>query len=192
MILKELFEKVDKSKRFKCTVEINTMANLMGINDMWSVWADQDRLVSYYVASWYCTDSFVGMKVYFFDDVPVALSTQTGRKSDENIRWVSQELFDEVFNYVLSFKEPETGNCHTLNLEEEILDMYPINFYEQLFDYHKTKAVYQGKDVTVLRGNPSGNENGKYHPETVEIKFEDGTTKWVILEGNVFFKYNLK
>ena len=151
-----------------------------------------NKLKSYYIGSWYCTDSYVGYKVYFLHDLlhdePVAVSSQIGRKMDEEFEWVSAEAYHRVKKYVMSFTKHE-DDVALADLDEEIGESYKIDFNSQLFEYHFDIPLYQGKKVKIIERE----KLGKYFniEQRVLIKFEDGDDKWVNVR-ELDFPYNLK
>ena len=194
MKVKDILNRVDKSPQFKDNVFIGDIAEKMF--DLYDIQHQdkQDRLTAYYIANWYCTDTYVGSKVYFFDDEPVAISTRSGRKSSENFDWISMESYKRVYDYVLNFKNEEFENISILDLDEEFKETYKVEFYCQMFKHHKENALYQGNKVKIIDFNDSHyagfNFDGQLFPETVLIKFEDKHTEWIQTK-ELDFKYNL-
>lgn len=54
------------------------------------------RMRKLWLASWICTDTRVGLAVYELDGRPVAVSTQSARKNDEAIHFLSKESAEQV------------------------------------------------------------------------------------------------
>ena len=191
MILSELIQRVNKAKEFENKVYIGDLAEPMfGLYDIHN-YDDQLRLTSYYIRSWHCTDSRVGYRVYFFDDVFVAISYQGGRKSSEEFEWSSTEAYNSLKEYFLTFeiKEVLIDVIDLIDLSEDFGETYQIQFHSQMYEHHKNNALYRGVQVSVIGFKDSFND-GVYHPETVNIKFEDGTNKWVEPK-KLDFKYNI-
>lgn len=190
MRIKDIIYKVDKSEKFKCDVYIGEIAGEFHLDI--SNWDCHDRLTSYYIGDWYCTDSRVGYKVYFFDNKPVAVSSQTGRKCDENIEWLSKDLYNLVKEYVISFLVTEEYTIFLANLEDEIHDYYKINYHSQLFEYHKDIPLYNKENVKIIEYHTGQkhNDNNQYEPSLVRIEFKDNKTKWVELK-ELDFPYNI-
>jgi len=177
MKVKDLITKVNKIKQFEETVYIGEIAehfDLVIYN-----WDEQTRLISYYFGNWYCTDSTVGYKVYFFDDKPVAVSSQLGRKSDEEIEWISKECYQLVKEYILSFYLKE-DIIQIVDLEQEFDSMLSIDYYCQMFEHHRKNAIYNGESVKIINHKDSFNDsNLKFNPETVKIQYSNNKTEWV-------------
>jgi hypothetical protein len=62
-----------------------------------------DRLSKKWAEQWTCTDTKVGIAVYFLDDEMVCVSWQPYRKSDEEFFFVSEEMSSKLNKYFLSF-----------------------------------------------------------------------------------------
>ena len=184
----DLINNVIKSEENECFVEISYLANKAFDIDV-HYYNNQDRLKSYYIGNWYCTDSTVGYLAYFLDDKPVAVSSQLGRKCDEEFEWLSKEAYNLVYNYVLSFLVDDEIPIQLLNLDEEQGDTYKIEFYEQLFSKHKENAIYKNQKTSIINYKKSYND-GEYHPETVEISLTNGETTWVQME-ELDFPYHI-
>ncbi len=149
MKLKELISRVNKHPSFKEEASVIQIAEDMGFS---SSYYDEHELVAYYVSSWHCTDSYVGYRVYFLKDEPVAVSSQLGRKSDENFEWVSKEAYYKVRDYILSLQQnDEQGPYISIaNMDEDVGDFYKIDYTSQLFEYHKTICMYQGDKCSII------------------------------------------
>lgn len=100
MKLIDIANKIDKSKKNESHINITDFDSEFNIN--LDYYIEQDRLKAYYIGNWYCTDSYVGCRMYFFDDEPVAISFQQGRKFDEEFRWFSKDNALKVRDYLLS------------------------------------------------------------------------------------------
>jgi hypothetical protein len=65
-----------------------------------------DRLTSKYYHSWTCTDTKVGIMVYYLDEKPICLSFQSARKANIDFSWLSIRAFRETKEYAISLSEP--------------------------------------------------------------------------------------
>jgi hypothetical protein len=186
MKLKDILQRVNKSEAFKDKIYIGDIAERVFDLPYIQNWDDQDRLVSYYLRNWLCTDAYVGYKVYFLDNKPVAVSSQSGRKSVEHFQWVSEEDYKAVIDYVMTFADKLDNLIDIVDLEQEIPDTYKIEYYGQLLSHHKSNAIYNDKKVKVLNYRSAYNANGKYNPEMVQIEDENNTTEWVETKSLLF------
>lgn len=62
-----------------------------------------DRITNVSVDTWVCTDTLVGVFLYYFDGVPICFSVQTGRKMDKEFLWIRKDMIDQVKEYLRSF-----------------------------------------------------------------------------------------
>lgn len=148
MKIKDLIVNLDRSESTQTDIDLDDLACQFNLYSNFKFDYEQTRLTSYWVRSWMCTDTWVGYKVYFFDDIPVAFSSQTARKSSEEIEWVSEDAYRKVKEYISSFAEQEPISI--LNLEEEIPDTYKISYASQWLNINDT-ALFNSKEVKVLR-----------------------------------------
>lgn len=187
MKIRDIINIVDKSDKFKDSVDISRMAEELNLPGYYN-WQETDRLVSYFIGNWYCTDSYVGYKVYFFDDEPIAVSSQMGRKCAENFEWLSKELFLKVVEYVKTFEQESDYNFELANLDEEIGEGYKIEFNGQLFDYHKDIPLLDGEQVKIIELEKDKKYFGT--EQNVKIRMNDGSEKQVKV-GELIFPYNI-
>lgn len=147
-----------------------------------SFWSNDERLKGYYLKVWLCTDTWVGQIAYFLDGEFVYLSTQSARKSDIDIEFVSQESAKKIEKYLRSLIEQENEKTFTLlDLDEEVTPFYKIQYNTQIL--HKT-ALYDNDEVSIVSKR---NEHKDFH--TVKILLTDGTSKEVDCR-DLKFKYS--
>lgn len=183
---------VDKSTQFKQEVDINeNLAYRLNLTGFFGTWKEQSRLVFYFIGNWYSTDSYVGYRVYFLDDEPVAVTSQMGRKCDEDFEWVSKEAYNKVREYVKTFRtDDETeAEIDLVNMDEEISEGYKIEFNTQLFDYHKKIPLLNGEKVEIIELEKIRENFGT--DSNVKIKTAGGEEKWINIR-ELIFPYNLK
>ena len=144
MKLKEIIANLDKSDKNSCYPDIDRMINDMGIYGYIS--ENADRLKGYYFLNWQCTDTFVGGRAYFFDDVLVATSWQNARKSYEDFQWVSKDAYKTVKNYLLSLIEENEPHIDIVDLEEEFGVGYPVSYGSQIIT---DSVIYKPTGETV-------------------------------------------
>lgn len=134
-------------------------------------WSEDKRLKTYFIKTWYCTDSYVGVRAYFLDGEFVAISEQNGRKSNEDFEFTSKKTAKKVRDYLLSLvdEENEVKFSVITDLDKEIEGSYKIEHNSQI--RHKT-SLLGGERVTILKKNYPHNTEDYFH--TVEIQKEDG------------------
>jgi len=195
MKLKELIEKLDKSKDNESNVNLNSLAeNEFDIfNLSWEACVEQEgRLKAYWIKNWYCTDSIVGWRAYFLDDEFVGTSMQVGRKHTEDFDWVSELALWSVKDFLLSLTidEQNLNGFSFLDLEEELTeDSYLIEFADELLPSHNAKAKLNGKPVQILeRIHDKGN---KYSFENNRVKILNEGEKQIVEVQDLKFGYYL-
>lgn len=153
MEILELAARIDKSSKNEDIDFIfdGILINQFGISETIQS-KDNTRLKSYWLLKWYCTDTYVGRKLYFFDDKLVAMSYQPGRKCDEKFYWTSQEDFKNVKQYLLSLLQPE--DIDILDLSKNYGLGESIEYVEQLLT---NKVIYQGLICNVINKNIQNN-----------------------------------
>ena len=178
MIIEKIIENLDKSEKNKddsCVWDLSVFQRELDICQE-SVMQDKDnpRLMGYWVANRYCTDSYVGLRAYFFDGKFAALSFQGGRKSDENFEWASEEIAYDIRNYILSLSDVPELKVKTLNVKEDLGDGLPVYFTSELLG---NTAMYKGKKVTILE-KPMKD----YLAKSAIIQHDDGLEEEVVVE----------
>ncbi|HHT7008742.1 TPA: hypothetical protein ACTZ3A_001281 [Bacillus cereus] len=99
MKLIDIANRIDKTDKNRTPVNIEGLARELNVD---LDWAEQDKVTAYWIGNWYCTDSYVGYIMYFFDNKPMAFSSQLGRKCDESFHWFSLEIAEKVKEYLIS------------------------------------------------------------------------------------------
>ena len=169
MKLGYLIENIDKSdsntEKWFCLEQWVQECNLScyGIGQP----CDNQRFVAYWLGNHICTDTWVGLRVYFLDEKPVAISHQSSRKGDEDIEWFSEEAYLSVREYLLSLSEEDEPDIPTkfVNMEDEMGEGYPIQYTEQAL---RKEVLYKGKLVDITKDNGEGYTN--FHTITIKEK----------------------
>ena len=173
-----LYEIIEKAKTKKHTeVDVWTMADRLGL-DSYNIEnvPEVSPITQCYFIQWLCTDSYVGGSILFFNEEPVAVTSQQGRKCDLNIEWLSSESYYKVYNYVKSFtKEKHFFDVLSeLDKQAEWGETYSVEFTGQLLPKNK-QLFYNNERVEFLRsGNPKD-----IIDQTAIIKLSDGSEKKV-------------
>jgi hypothetical protein len=151
MKIREIIEKIDKSRKNQSSIDIEELSRELGINyhgDFYDDTKEGARLKSYYMGYWYCTDSYVGYRAYFLDDVVVSISYQEGRKCDKEYFWVSIETATSVKQFIESLTTP-CVNVGILDIDEDCGEGFSINYGSQLLTDTLIEKV-TGEKVTVV------------------------------------------
>jgi hypothetical protein len=151
MKLIDALKNVDQSENNKSWIEISEFAEALHI-EYWGsstpeFYADfENRIKAYWLMKWYCTDTVVGMRAVFFDGELIAMTWQTGRKSDQDVEFVSVEAAKKLREYILSSR-PES-EFTLFNHDEDIGETYSVNYTSEVMS---DVGSVGGKPVTYVR-----------------------------------------
>lgn len=154
MKLRELIDNVDRSKTNTSHVSLDEMATEFDLS-LDYVPEDRHPIRAYWLTKWLCTDSWVGLRVYGFEDdqgfSPFAVSMQEGRKCDEVFHWFRQAAADRVRELITSFIEiPRVDVLDEGALDDDMGDGFKVSYSGQLL----TKQVIEdatGERVEVVK-----------------------------------------
>lgn len=185
MKLIDIAKKIDKSKENEDWVDTYLIGEQEFDIDV--PYVEQDRLKAFWIGKWMCTDTYVGHRMYFFDDKPVTYSLKEGRKSYEMFYWFSLELAQEVKEYLLSLSEKvEDVNISIWDLNKDIGDNFGLHFNGQIVDTDKISL--NGEKVELVERI----RNEKFGIDTIQkIKLPNGEFKEVDVK-ELEFGFNLK
>lgn len=137
--IKKILETIDLSKMVTKDVDLSSMCDSeFGIYQWLEQPKDNERLTYCYYHSWICTDTWVGIRVWYFDGKPVCISHKPFRKSHEAFGWLSKYDFDTVRSYAFSL----VGDEYPLRLS--IMDDETISTIVRDFsaiDYKKFESL---------------------------------------------------
>lgn len=132
--LQQLIDNLDRSQESEY-VDIESLAQSEFRIYVSTYIGGESPLKSYWLGKWYCTDSYVGFKAYFFNDKFVCWSKQAGRKCDEDFHWKDQEIFEKVRAWCVSLlieEKLQPDLMETDELTEELGLGFPISYSSQL------------------------------------------------------------
>ena len=110
--VKKILDSVDTSK-IESWTDISGMADKeFEIHDYPFQEEGKERITSCYYYSWICTDTKVGILVYYLDGTPVCISFKPYRKASVDFFWLSEEAFYVTRECVLSLTY---GECDIKN-----------------------------------------------------------------------------
>lgn len=186
MKLADIAKKIDKSKINESEIDITDFSTEFNCDFKY---VDQDRLKAYYIGNWCCTDSWVGWRMYFFDEEPVAFSFQPGRKCDQEFEWFSKEKALKVRDYLLSLmsKDDEELGLNFRNINDDIGEGFKIQFNNQIIN--PDKATYNGEQIYILERIKDDPDYGI--DQNLKIKLKSGEEKVVNIK-DLDFKFNLE
>lgn len=167
MKLSEIIEKIDKSKENSLDVDVQDFNRYLNLDLPYLFKEDIEHLKAYFIIKWYCTDSWVGIWVYFLNDKSVAIGSQFGRKSDVEIHFINNESTLELRKYLLSFVEDEFSieKTRLVDIDEEWGNSYTIDYSSQLLT---DTGFYKDQPVTVVKKYRDYKDIDKW--STVDVK----------------------
>ena len=99
--------------------------------------AIDSRITAKYFDRWICWDTPVGKCLVYFDDVPVAITVQSARKSDIEWFWLGKDYAKSVESFLMTFKT-QTDNRTYISVDtivplegDEIRDSRSANFFKE-------------------------------------------------------------
>lgn len=161
----DAIKNVDKSKPHDW-IDGEELAKALDINTYDYPEDFMKRVQCYWLFNWLCTDTWVGGQVYYMDNEPVAVTFQTGRKSDLRVYFVSNEAAEKVRAYLLTaVKTP----YDVISMDYDLPDTHSVSFNSQLLT--KT-GLYQGVPVEIVKLH-TGADYGLN--TTIDVRTADGT-----------------
>lgn len=138
-------------------------------------WYDWDkfnsRVKAYWLYSWCCTDTQVGVQSIWIDDELVAYTQQAARKSDYEVYYLSKKAALKMKDVLVSCMEDEEDEypiADTDVLDNHEPDLFYVDYPSELFQ-DNYEGFVDGRACKVI----ATNDNNYNYNLTVE--FEDGT-----------------
>lgn len=148
MILYDAIQQIDKSESNKKWIDHEKLFDTFGLNS-WD--ADDDKVnaavEAYYLYSWICTDTEVGLAVYFLNGEPMGIGVQNARKNPENFRFFTEDKYNRMATFLLECMNSRPhSKCDLINLDAEMDDYFTLEFAAAIRFQH---GFYQGQRVRV-------------------------------------------
>lgn len=152
----------------------------------------EERLKGYWIKSHYCTDTVVGMAVYFLDESPLFISNQTGRKCDMMFYFFSKGGAAAVKEFVTNLLPLDHIISQQFITPDaiEFGEGYTCGFGEE---FQTDKVFYKDEPVTIVEKYRSwayAMGDSLEVPDRILIQFEDGKTLNVSAE-DVIVPYHI-
>lgn len=202
MNLREAISRLDKTKdneHFADIREFSSQLNLTG-EPFWSETFNK-RIKAWYLYSWMCTDTEVGLAVYFLDDLPVAIGSQTARKNSEYIEFLGQYEKEAVRNFILELiAEENEENCNDVldPTTFHIPEFYSVHYGSGLFNKKDDpvigrRGIYMGQPVHIVRTHNGYNFDHSKGLRCDELLVELPDGNEIVVDcSHVLFPCNLK
>lgn len=123
---RELINNVDRSESNRDYLNMDELQREFNLWDNLTEAAYQDDLPlkMYYLAKSFDTDSYIGYRVYYFDNEPVCFSNQRGRKCNEDFEWVSESAYNKVYSWFTTLIDKPNNIDNITILSDEDLDCH--------------------------------------------------------------------
>lgn len=153
MKMRELFDRIDRSGANRTDPDIELWARQFEITVPWGSDADEKlckRMRGYWAVKWYCTDTWVGMVLYFLDGEPLAMAIQTARKNSVDVSFVSKEMAFKLRDllYELCRESTPDDSLDIIDMDEEVGETYTVNYGSQLL---VSDGLYNDKPAKVIK-----------------------------------------
>lgn len=127
-IIEKILKEIDTTKMVTKFVDLTNLCDKEFDIYEWVQQPDDNiRLTYCYYHRWICTDTEVGIRVWYLDNKPVCISYQPYRKSSETFGWLSKDDFNNVREYVNSLID-EDKNWDVIVLDNNTVNDVIENF----------------------------------------------------------------
>lgn len=189
------FNMVNKDPKFKHTVDFDTLCEATGLEYLqmdYSRFNDLDSTVTcYYIFPFNCYDQFVGMRHYYLNGEPLAVSIQSARKSDEDFTFASKNVLEKLRSFLKSISsDPYNDKNIEFFDSNDVLITYEddskpfpmkLNSSNSFIPHlHLKYAYHENHKLTSF--DTVMNENGRIDFDQVLIQREDGATMTVSIK----------
>lgn len=140
------------SSRNKTSMDIDNIARDLCIANCYIGWNEEfnERIKGCYLESWMCTDTYVGLAVFYMDDEVIAFSYQSARKSYELFEFVSEEAANKLRQFIISLMDDDDIiQPSFVDLDQGIGPYYHVNYASELL---VSEGFYQGELVKIVPG----------------------------------------
>ena len=151
MKLVEAIYKVDRSlANQEQYIDIDDFTDVLGLQTYLDYDRDKfnDRFKSYWLKKRMCTDTWVGIRVYFLDHKLIAVGHQKARKCYNEIEFINQTAANNLRDFILNLQpDREYPELSEQDLEQDIGEYYNVNYYGDLLT---KQGIYQDRTVKVI------------------------------------------
>lgn len=182
MKISEVVKRLKKTKENENWADIGIFSQDLSIQTPYGEESKfNERVKGYYILSWFCIDTEVGLCAYFMDDEFIALGFQDARESVESLDFVSLDAAKKVKEFILSLGSGDSDRISILDLDEDIEDTFFVHYSSQV---QAKEGFYQNKPVKV-KGKCWGYNTDPIKGLTmhqIKIEVQDGSEKVIPCE----------
>lgn len=131
MKVRDIIKNLDKSDKNRAWIDCSKLASELGLSYNW-INLEDHGFSAYWFSKWLCTDTMVGGSVIFYQNEPVALTWQNGRKSDTSYGWIGgKETYKKISSVIhaLFADQDETSSVMTVTLDDVLPDNIDYTFH---------------------------------------------------------------
>lgn len=170
MLMKDIIKKFKRSPSHEVYIDFEDIAEDIGMSldfDYHELNILGSRFKSYWWQRWRCTDTIVGIKLYYLDDVFVLMSLKTSRSSPTTFKWSNKESRDKIKSELLKcLKEPADNEFETIDFNEDWEVKHTLEHASQVVEEF---GWYNGIKCEII-DCPFMTDDGKYNHSNVVIK----------------------
>lgn len=170
----ELLIQNGEAKPFEKNPSWSELSSELGIDDLY--WSDDERLKSYWVQTHFCTDTYVGLSLYFLDGEFVCIELKPARKSTAEFEFFSNKKVEQLKLYLESLVEKDESNYLLINFneyEDNILE-YHLDYSSQLISQFHKFGYYDGEKVEIM-----SHYDDYENLYDVLIKYPNNDERWI-------------
>jgi len=156
MKLIDALKDVVRTKENSTTIGIEELSSAINLNSYpFDYDKFESKLICYWVFTWYCTDTWVGLTAIYLGDELMGYTYQSARKNPLDIYFLSNESAIKVKDWykecLTEEAEPEYPLAPEGDLEEEIPAMRNVHYSDQLLKHLDKKGFHNGERVTPIK-----------------------------------------
>jgi hypothetical protein len=186
MLLSELIQNIDKSKKNSSNPDIEHYANALGVITN-SFFAQSDKLQVFWLWKRYDSDSYVGIEAIYLDDEFIGLNTTTGKNSgDGELEFVSKEASVKLREHILTLMHDEEENVAIINMSEEMGEGVPVSYSSELLT-KKLFCTFKNETVNITQSWSGDKDYKKW--SLVEVESELGVVEIRSLKEGLLVPY---
>lgn len=157
---------------------------------------EQDRLQAFWLKTWMCTDTMVGVAAIFLDGELVGCTNQTARKNDYEIFFINRECAIKIRDYMLTlFDDTDPEFQYPTLTVEELETEYDAVGYHVCFPSDVCDDtgidVQTGEKVRIIYSCIDYNKPVEQWG-LCEVQYPDSSVRWKELRTEIIIPWRLE
>ena len=184
--IRELINRIDASDKNKTSVDFCELADELDV-DCGAGWYTEfdTRVTAYWLYSWECTDTTVGLAFIFFDCKFIGAMSQSARKANVEFQFTCQADVDRLVDFMRELTY-QKNRVSFLDLDEDLGETYWVVYGSQ---QPKKNGWYKGQPVTLVKTYGHGDAISNW--ERVVISYDESGRCENVLLRDVDLPFNL-